>query len=80
MIMYKELGYINLNFCHTFQMSIHIHSYIRFGTMRNAIKISVHTTFVFSLNMIFPIPPSAVNQSFAKSAYKFIQSFHALMP
>ena len=78
--MYRELGYTKSKFCHdTFQMSIHIHSYIRFGTMRNAIKISVHIKSVTSLNMIFPILPSAVNQSFTKSAYKLIHSPHALI-
>ena len=42
--------------------------------MRNAIKTSVHTKSVTSLNMIFPILPSTVNQSFTKSAYKLIHS------
>ena len=78
--MYRQLNYIKSKFGHdTFQMSIYIHSYIRFSTMRNAVKISVHTKSVTSLNMIFPIMPSAVNQSFTKSAYKLIHSFHTLI-
>ena len=79
-IMYRELGYTKAKLCHdTFQISVHIHSYIRFGTMRNAIKMSVHTKSVTSLNMIFPILPSTVNQSLTKSAYKLIHSSHTLI-
>ena len=47
--------------------------------MRNAIKTSVHTKSVTNLNMIFPILPSTVNQSFTKCAYKLIHSSHTLI-
>ena len=79
MIMYRELGYTKSKFCHdTFQMSIHIHCYIRFGTMLNATKTSVYSKSVTSLDMVFPVLPSTVNQSFTKSAYKLIHSYHTL--
>ena len=47
--------------------------------MQNAIKTSAHTKSVTSLNMIFPILPCTVNQSFTKRAYKLIHSSHTLI-
>ena len=44
--------------------------------MQNAVKISVHNKPVTSFNMIFPILPSTVSQSFTKGAYKLIHSSH----
>ena len=52
---------------------------ICFGTMRNAIKFSVHAESVTSLDMILPILPSAINQSFTKNTYKITHYSHALI-
>ena len=55
-LMDRKLGYTKSKFSHdTFQMSVHIHGYVCFGTMRNAIKFSVHAESVTSLDMILPI-------------------------
>ena len=79
-IMDRKLGYTKSKFSHnTFQMSVHIHGYICFGTMRNAIKFSVHAESVTSLDMILPILLSAINQSFTKNTYKITHYSHALI-
>ena len=79
-IMDRKLGYAKSKFSHnTFQMSVHIHAYVCFGTMRNAITFSVHAQSVTSLDLILKILPAAINQSFMKNTHKLTHSSHALI-
>ena len=66
-ILDRKLGYTKSKLSHdTFQMSVHIHGYVSFGTVRNAIEFSVHAKSITSLDMILPILSSA-NQSVFQS-------------